>query len=42
MDATFRATSSSRTASANIVRSVAWMIRTEFTARPASIRSAKK
>jgi hypothetical protein len=30
MDATFRSTSSSRTASANIVRSVAWMIRTEF------------
>jgi hypothetical protein len=34
MDATFRSTSSSRTASANIVRSVAWMIRTEFAARP--------
>jgi hypothetical protein len=41
MDATFRSTSSSRTASADIVRSVAWMIRTEFV-RPASVRSAKK
>jgi hypothetical protein len=30
MDATCRSTNSSRTASANIVRSVAWMIRTEF------------
>jgi hypothetical protein len=42
MDATFRSTSSSRTASANIVRSVPWMIRTEFAAKPASVRSARK